>query len=206
MSDDDIHGFLDGDVEFEALDDDARAEARSWERMLASFRRSLAPAPAPPWLEARVMAAIEALPEPGPFGRAWAWLLRPRPVQLSPAVLGLAGAAVVALVFAFRGGLAGPGARAGADAVVYVQFNLDAPGARSVAVGGDFDEWRGTYTLEDPDGDGVWTGRVPVRPGVHSYMFLVDGSRWVTDPRAAYHTDDGFGNENAVLAVAAPST
>jgi 1,4-alpha-glucan branching enzyme len=91
-------------------------------------------------------------------------------------------------------------------AVVYVQFMLDAPGAQSVAVGGDFDAWGGTHTLEDPDGDGVWTGRVPVGPGLHTYMFLVDGSQWVTDPRASHYSDDGFGNRNAVLAVAAPAT
>ena len=73
-------------------------------------------------------------------------------------------------------------------------------------VGGDFDAWNGSYTLEDPDGDGVWTGRVPVEPGLHSYMFLLDGNEWVTDPRASRYNDDGFGNRNAVLAVAAPTT
>jgi len=90
--------------------------------------------------------------------------------------------------------------------VVYVQFELKAPGARSVAVGGDFDDWSGASPLEDPDGDGIWTGRVAVRPGVYTYMFLVDGSDWVTDPEANRYTDDGFGNRNAVLAVAAPAT
>jgi 1,4-alpha-glucan branching enzyme len=85
---------------------------------------------------------------------------------------------------------------------VYVQFMLDAPGASSVSVAGDFSEWEPSFTLEDVDGDGVWTGRVPVQPGVHTYMFLIDGTEWRTDPRADRYRDDGFGNRNAVLAVA----
>jgi len=46
---------------------------------------------------------------------------------------------------------------------------------------------------------------VPVLPGVHEYMFIVNGDTWVTDPRADRYVDDGFGNRNAVLAVASPS-
>jgi hypothetical protein len=208
MKDEDVRRYLDGGRKVDALDDPARSEAGSWERLLAAFRAEAPGAPAPPWLEDRVMAEIEALPEPGPARRAWSWLLRPRPVRLSPATLGLAAAAVFALVL--LSGRRGPTPAAhpvGAGAtVVYVQFDLRAPTARSVAVGGDFDEWQGSYPLEDPDGDGVWTGRVPVRPGLYAYMFLVNGSKWVTDPEATHYTDDGFGNRNAVLAVAAPAT
>jgi len=208
MSDNDIHRYLDGEAGLEALSDEGRAEARSWDRMLDAFRATRPTTPAPPWLEDRVMGAIEALPEPGLPRRIWTWLLRPQPVRLSPALVGLAATAMVALALVSRSDLVrmGPEAARSGPAVVYVQFDLDAPRARSVAVGGDFDEWQGSYALEDPDGDGVWTGRVPVKPGIHTYMFLVDGSQWVTDPRASYHTDDGFGNENAVLAVAAPMT
>ena len=89
--------------------------------------------------------------------------------------------------------------------VVYVQFALEAPSAQSVAVAGDFDGWTGSHTLDDADGDGVWTGRVPLQPGVHAYMFLVDGSTWMTDPRAQRYSEDGFGNRNAILAVAIPA-
>jgi 1,4-alpha-glucan branching enzyme len=93
----------------------------------------------------------------------------------------------------------------GGDETVYVQFTLDAPGAASVAVTGDFDGWEGSHGLEDLNGDGVWSGRVPVRPGVHAYMFIVDGSTWMTDPRAERYAEDGFGNRNAILAVATPT-
>jgi hypothetical protein len=211
---DDTERWLDGELDLEDVIEPHRAEAASWSRMLNAFRTEHPTVPAPAWLEDRVMAEIEALPEPGLLGRAWAWLLRPQPLRVSPAVLGMAAAAIVVVLLlpavdrpapgvAGSSGATGGGAT---ETVVYVQFNLQAPGARSVSVGGDFDAWKGSFTLEDPDGDGVWTGRVPVRPGVHEYMFLVDGARWVTDPEAGRYSDDGFGNRNAVLAVAAPST
>ena len=85
---------------------------------------------------------------------------------------------------------------------ILVEFRLEAPGATSVALAGDFNDWEADMVLEDRDGDGVWTGRVPIEPGVHKYMFVIDGNEWVTDPDAERYSDDGFGNRNAVLAVA----
>ena len=84
-----------------------------------------------------------------------------------------------------------------------MQFVLEAPTATSVAVAGDFSGWEPSFALEDLDGDGVWSGRVPVEPGVYTYMFLIDGTQWQTDPRANRYQDDGFGSRNAVLAVGA---
>lgn len=205
---DEIRRYLDGEAPLEALGPEARAEARAWDRLLESFRVGEPSGSAPPWMEDRIMAEIAALPERGVLSRAWAWLLRPQSVRLSPAMVGMAAAALGAVLLLPPGSAPAPeplpSPREGA--VVYVQFVLEAPGARSVSVGGDFDGWSGSHGLEDPDGDGVWTGRVPVEPGLHSYMFLLDGSTWVTDPRASRYADDGFGNRNAVLAVAEPTT
>jgi hypothetical protein len=206
---DDIRRYLDGEVPLDGLPSALRAEAEAWDRLLSAFRPAGAEAPPPPWLEDQVMSEIEALPEPGPTGRVVRWLMRPRQVGIRPAVAGLAVAAVALLLVPIwrsqSGGPAG-GQQEPSQAVVYVQFVLEAASARSVAVGGDFDEWGGSFPLADPEGDGIWTGRVPVRPGVHSYMFLLDGSTWVTDPLAERYADDGFGNRNAILAVAAPAT
>jgi 1,4-alpha-glucan branching enzyme len=49
--------------------------------------------------------------------------------------------------------------------------------------------------------NGVWTVSIPLKPGEHSYMFVVDGKAWVTDPKAETYRDDGFGNKNAVMRV-----
>ncbi len=217
---DELHRLLDGEAPAAGLSDEARREAESWDRLLAAFRVEAPPASAPPWLESRIMAEIESLPEPGLPGRIRNWLLSPRPVRVSPLTVGLAAAGLTAILLVGRGepgawplpaggggsaALASGGGGDPAASVVYVQFALEAPGASSVAVTGDFDAWEGSHALEDLDGDGVWSGRVPVRPGVHAYMFVVDGSSWRTDPRAERYADDGFGNRNAILAVAAPT-
>ncbi len=83
-----------------------------------------------------------------------------------------------------------------------VRLVVPAAGARTVAVAGDFNEWRtDDVLLEDPDGDGVFVGTLRLAPGSYAYMFVIDGERWVTDPYAVNHRDDGFGNQNAVLRI-----
>ena len=190
-------------------------EPDEWERMIAAFRTTAPRGGAPPWLEQRVMTEIESLPERTWWQGALGWLVRPAPVSVSPLAAGLALAGLAALLLLPgrslepTGGSGGGGvestAAAGTEPVIYVQFVLEAPTATSVAVAGDFSDWQPSFTLSDADGDGVWTGRVPVRPGVHGYMFLVDDTRWQTDPNAERYQDDGFGNRNAVLAVGTSS-
>ena len=155
------------------------------------------------------MAEIVALPEKSALRRFLDWVVSPAPVRISPLAAGLVAAGLV-LAITLRGPASAPGdptPSAGADPieVVYVQFLLEAPAATSVAVAGDFNGWEPSFTLDDPDGDGVWSGRTPVRPGVHAYMFVVDDTEWLTDPNAVRYQDDGFGNRNAVLAVGASS-
>jgi len=200
----DLNRHLDGEIPSESLDVGLRGEAEQWERMVQSFRTAAPRGSAPAWLEQKVMAEIASVPERGTLRRALTWLVRPASVPVPPLLVGLAAAALVLLVL--RPGPGGdPGATAvgDVDEVIYVQFMLDAPSATSVAVAGDFSDWEPAFALEDPDGDGVWAARVPVRPGVHAYMFLVDETSWLTDPNAGRYQDDGFGNRNAVLAVGA---
>lgn len=210
---DDIHHWLDGEpasgTGSEAAPEKRPAEVDEWERMIAAFRTTRPHAPAPAWLEQKVMAEIDALPAASVLDRLLAWLVRPATVRVPPLAAGLAAAALATvLLLPTRGTTPPPGGGVvdgggAVESVVYVQFMLEAPGASSVAVAGDFSEWEPEHVLEDLDGDGVWTGRIPVEPGVHSYMFLIDGSEWQTDPRADRYQDDGFGNRNAVLAVTA---
>lgn len=202
---DDIHRHLDGEIPADALADEDRRAADDWDRMLASFRQVSPVGDAPPWLEQKVMAEIQALPEKGALQRLLEWLVSPAPVRVSPLAAGLVAAVVVLAVLLPRSGAAPPvpPTADAASQVVYVQFLLEAPGAISVAVAGDFTDWEPAFTLDDADGDGVWSGRIAVRPGVHGYMFLVDGTEWMTDPNASRYQDDGFGNRNAVLAVGA---
>jgi len=87
------------------------------------------------------------------------------------------------------------------EPVVTVRLNLYAPQARKVAVSGDFNKWQVDADVMSRQDGGVWTIDIKVEPGVYSYMFVVDGKAWVTDPDAETYQDDGYGNKNAVMRV-----
>ena len=200
----DLNTYLDGEGDFDALTPAAQAEAEAWRRLTGEIKAD-EPTQAPPWMENAVMSeiALASAPKESVFD----WLLRPRTIRVSP-FTGLAFAAAAVVLLVFMPDDAPLGTEVGSVAVteILVEFSLDAPGATTVAVAGDFSAWESEFVLEDADGDGVWTGRIPVTPGLHKYMFVVDGTDWVTDPRAQRYSDDGFGNRNAVLAVAPPAS
>lgn len=191
----DLQRYLDGELAADELPDRLRAEAAAWEALLEDVRMT-AVAGAPSWLEPRVLKAVELAAVPA-WRRGLRWLTQPKTIRVSPAPA-FAALAVLALAVAlpWTVGLAG----SPEDGTVYVQLFLEAPSASSVAIAGDFNSWA-PVELEDADGDGIWSARLAVDPGVYEYMFVLDGSRWVTDPHAERYSDDGFGNRNAVLAI-----
>ncbi|MFO0706592.1 MAG: isoamylase early set domain-containing protein [Nitrospira sp.] len=98
-------------------------------------------------------------------------------------------------------GVVQPVAVAEQGAKVFVRLVLLQPGARSVAVAGDFNGWNpGQTPLERSEG-GMWTATIPLKPGRYQYMFVIDGKQWIADPLATEASGDGFGAENAVLDV-----
>jgi hypothetical protein len=162
----------------------------------------------PPALVARVMTHVTSPPVP----TLWQWLRRPFRVELriSPVgALGLTlGLAVGLGVLVARSRIrpvAAPtvadsaGGGAPASGTVLVRFVLEARGARRVAVAGSFNDWRtDAVMLEDAGDDGRFVATVALPPGLHEYMFVVDG-QWVTDPTASERRPDGFGRQNALL-------
>lgn len=114
----------------------------------------------------------------------------------------LAAAAVLLVVVTAGAALAlthGTWARAG-DTLV-VRFELTAPEANTVYLVGDFTEWDSSrIRLTDADHDGVWEATARLRKGKsYVYNFLIDGERWIADPRAEATVDDGFGGVSSVL-------
>jgi 1,4-alpha-glucan branching enzyme len=82
-----------------------------------------------------------------------------------------------------------------------VRFALPAPQARSVAVAGDFNHWdREKNRLTGPDEKGFWTATISLPRGRYEYLFLIDGTTWVSDP-AAPSLPDGMGGINSVVFV-----
>lgn len=183
-----------------------RDDDRLIQQVVADLR---APVPDDPTIEARIMTVVRAERPPsrsGTLRSAWRWLREPRAMRLSP-LAGLAAAAAIAAIVWL-----GAGTRNRMDAAARapdqarpaapVQFVLVAPGARTVAVVGDFNDWDPTATPLSTVGRGeLWSVIVPLPPGRHRYSFLVDGSRWVADPTAPLAADDDYGTPNSVVTV-----
>jgi anti-sigma factor RsiW len=96
-------------------------------------------------------------------------------------------------------GTRSPASLSGEQAAM-VRLTFAAPAARHVTVAGDFNKWRTDSHVMKRE-NGAWTIDLPLKPGVYTYMFIVDNEQWVTDPRAETYRDDGFGNQNAVMRV-----
>ncbi|MFV2007368.1 MAG: hypothetical protein ACC667_07970 [Longimicrobiales bacterium] len=196
----DLRAYLDGELSDEDLSPELRAEAAAWDELVNEMKQG-EPEGAPPWLEGSVMTEVAAKPAPARKETALQWLLRSRTIHMSPLTGTLAAAAILVVLLLPREQQSVTSDSAATTTAILVEFRLEAPGAMSVALAGDFNDWETDIVLEDRNGDGVWTGRVPIQPGIHKYMFVIDGTEWVTDPEAERYSDDGFGNRNAVLAV-----
>jgi hypothetical protein len=209
-----LNAYLDGELALDQLTAEERAQAAHFDALVAEVRGAI-DAQAPVDLDVRVMERIAALdPLAAPVRvsplRRWTHALvdaREVRIRLRP-VYGLAAAAALAgllLVSPFQLARGGSSAAAVSDqATVYVQFRLQAESASSVALAGSFTGWQPEYSLH-PSADGVWTVVLPIHPGVHDYVFVVDGERWVPDPYAP-QVDDGFGGTNSRLTLLAPTT
>jgi anti-sigma factor RsiW len=84
---------------------------------------------------------------------------------------------------------------------VIVRLIMVQPGAKTVAVAGDFNGWDPARTPLLRADSGMWTATIKLRPGRYQYMFVIDGKEWQTDPLASEVSQDGFGQQNAVLDV-----
>ena len=89
---------------------------------------------------------------------------------------------------------------------VITRFMLVAPGAKQVALVGDFNDWDHTATplvrvASQGSRNGVWTIEIPLTAGRHSYTFLVDGERWVADPARPRAIGDDFGRPSSAVTV-----
>ena len=83
-----------------------------------------------------------------------------------------------------------------------MRFTLSAPEAKTVCVVGSFNGWvKGALPMKRAGGRGLWVVEAPLRPGEHTFMYLVDGKEWVVPPLAEDFVTDGFGQTNGVVVV-----
>lgn len=189
----------------------------SMQEIAAEARRPVAIDPA---ARRRLLEALKAEPAPQRPG-VLAWLMEPRRFALPPLATaalaaGLVGIGVIAGTAIHRDGR-GPTEqpRAGAagsqlpDSLAphVIKFVLIAPKAARVSVVGDFNGWSTSANpMKEQRADGTWTVFVPLKPGLHVYSFVVDGTHFVADPTAPIAPDDGYGQKSSVVLVGGTSS
>jgi hypothetical protein len=209
-----IEAWLDGELQFEELAPAEQAEARALTAILGAASARFTSVPTPD-LAARVMNAlppvgatssqaviVPTVARPGVRlsvrDRLVAWLPSGG-LRLRPALA----LAAMSLTIGFALGQLTPRATTGDAAPhLFVRFELEAAGATEVRLAGSFTGWEPQLELTPLD-DERWSVTVPLQPGVHDYVFIVDGERYVIDPHAA-RVADGFGGYNSRLALLTP--
>ena len=58
-----------------------------------------------------------------------------------------------------------------------------------------------SHPLSRDPASGAWTTLVLLSPGEHLFMYVVDGTQWLSPPAAEDYVDDGFGARNGVVMV-----
>src|SRR4051812_47266845 len=200
----------------ENYDDAMAKDAEFVDRIAAHLR---APERVHPTFEARLMEKVRAegrMLYPARTSSARAWLRTERLIRMRPlsalalaagivAIVGVSGMAIGLRISARSAVASQSPPRAVRDTVQIVRFVFVDPGARSVELVGDFNEWaKGSTVLRPSGAPGVWAATVPLSPGRHEYAFIINGSRWVADPLAPKSSDD-FGTESSVIRVGNPS-
>lgn len=81
-----------------------------------------------------------------------------------------------------------------------INFYCVAPGAKSVSLVGDFNQWDRTANAMSRQVDGSWFVQVPLCHGHHRYVFMVDGKPRL-DPNATGVTHNKADEEVSLIAV-----
>ena len=84
--------------------------------------------------------------------------------------------------------------------IVTTIFSLQAPHAQSVYITGSFNDWSLDETCRMEAENGRWTARLPLKPGVYKYQFIVDG-KWQEDPENNQKERNSFGDINSIIEV-----
>jgi len=171
-------------------------------KLVVSALNSISPQPVPADFTQNIMAKISQ--EEIQIQSSWIDHLK-RQIsfpRLSFRLVGAAAAAALVVFFAFTFIFNTPETSPICSAEVQFSLRISDSKAHTVAIAGDFNGWDPQANiLEDPEGDGIWTGTLKLEPGRYEYMFVMDGEKWFPDPNALRYVKDGFGNKNAILEI-----
>ena len=145
----------------------------------------------PPFLTRKIVSNLPASVASG----FWSWKV------MHPIV------AVVSLILALAIGFVGRDVIVGRQPVDVqraqtIRIIFYSPEASSVALIGDFNDWgQRDVTFAQSSYRGIWEFSMTLKPGVYHYNMLVDGEKWVANPKSASLVPDGFGGYDSVLVV-----
>ena len=77
-------------------------------------------------------------------------------------------------------------------------IRIEARGAQTVEINGDFTQWRPKNLIQKPDG--AWAVSIPIVPGAHQVNIRIDGGAWVAPPGLLTSTDE-FGGIVGILII-----
>lgn len=82
-----------------------------------------------------------------------------------------------------------------------VTFSINAPHAKKVKLGGDFNNWNyeNTSLMKDDKAD-LWKKEIFIEPGQYEYKFMVD-ENWLIDPNNINKAWNIYGSENSVIEI-----
>jgi hypothetical protein len=143
------------------------------------------PVDVPPHLAADILRRLPA----GTYRRPWA-----RPAAFASLALGAAFALLLTL-------FPGLGRRGVDPSLREVEIVFYAPGARSVSLAGDFNDWDTRSHAMKVGPGGTWRLSLHLPPGLYQYNFYIDNLNWAEEPGAQALVNDGFGGRNALLLV-----
>jgi glycosidase len=88
------------------------------------------------------------------------------------------------------------------------EFVLDTAGMqprpKSVHLAGDFNGWSKVASPMQDAGGGVFRTTVDLANGVHHYKFVLDGEKWINDPKFSdkdLEVDDNYGGKNSAVLI-----
>ncbi|MBN8691121.1 MAG: alpha amylase N-terminal ig-like domain-containing protein [Armatimonadetes bacterium] len=94
------------------------------------------------------------------------------------------------------------GVFAGSDQVAHRFEFTTTEDLKAVSVAGEFNNWnKDANPMTKAAGTKNWSATVNLSPGSYQYKFVLNGERWVTDPKAFRNVDDGNGNTNSLLLI-----
>lgn len=102
-------------------------------------------------------------------------------------------------------GVAAPSVRlvsfaTGRDEQGRVTFSVNAPGAQTVEINGDFTQWIPLRLTQDVSDASRWTAALPIEPGKYQMNIRVDGGQWIVPPGLLSLRDE-FGGAVGLLVV-----